>query len=101
MEGTVRHGASGRRARLLEERDDHRVELRVQALDPRDGRVDERRRGGVAPAHELGLRGGVEEGDFVCHVPERTTVGESGTRCGGGRRALSRVEAVVGPCTTR
>src|SRR5262249_24491325 len=70
-------------ARLLEERDDDRVELRVQALDPLDGGVDKAGRGGIPPADELGLGGGVEEGGVVRHG-------------GDVRRAVSPAQAVVG-----
>ena len=64
-------------ARLLEERDDDRVQLRVDRLDAGNGRVDERRGAEFAAPHQLGLGGGVEGGEFVRHAG---TVRQPGAR---------------------
>src|SRR5439155_14479589 len=54
--GQIRRRRLG--ARLLEALDDDRVQLRVHALDARDGRVDQLARARLALADQLGLRGG-------------------------------------------
>src|SRR5690606_4734314 len=54
---------------------DDRVELRVQALDAFDGGVDQLEGTGLATPHELGLRGGVEDGEVGIHARERRVWG--------------------------
>src|SRR3989475_2956706 len=63
--GQVRRRRLG--ARLLEALDDDGVQLRVHALDARDGRIDQLARARLALADQLGLRGGVEKGEFIAH----------------------------------
>src|SRR2546427_8210690 len=63
--GQIRRRRLG--ARLLEALDDDRVQLRVHALDARDGRVDQLARARLALADQLGLRGRIEKGQFVAH----------------------------------
>ena len=59
---------SGQRARLVEERHDHRVELAVHALDATDRRVDQLGSARLPAPHEVRLRGRVEECQFVAHA---------------------------------
>ena len=54
---------------------DHGVELGVELLDAGDGRVHELGRRHVALAYQLGLRGGVEEGEVVGHAPYANAMG--------------------------
>ena len=75
----------GRGAGLVEQRVDHRVELGVHALDPRDGGLDQLRRTDLAAAHQLGLGSGVEEGQGIGH---RGSVGEGGGSASPARRLL-------------
>ncbi len=58
---SLRECAGRLRACLLEARVDHRVQLGVELLDPRDRVVDELERRRLALAHELGLRGRIDE----------------------------------------
>ena len=44
---------------------DHGIEHRVHSLDPSDRRLDELSGLHVSRTHEFGLRGGIEELDFI------------------------------------
>jgi hypothetical protein len=63
--GSRGHFAGGRGARLFIHRRDHRVKGGIQTLDPLDGRVHELDRLDLPPPHQLGLGGGIEEGDVI------------------------------------
>jgi len=68
-EGSVgKRGVGGLRARLVEERVDHRVELGVELLDARDGGVGELGRRDLAVAHQPRLGGRIEQGKVVAHA---------------------------------
>src|SRR5262249_21582322 len=65
---TRRSGAALRlRAGFVEERRDHRVQLRVDFLNPGNGRVHKFERGHLAPAYKFGLSGGVKVSKLVRH----------------------------------
>src|SRR5207247_1412134 len=79
---------AGRGARfgacLLEALRDDGIQLRVQALDARDGHVDQLARAHLALPHQLGLRRGIEEGQVVAHAATvcQATCGSLGVRPG-------------------
>ena len=53
---------------LVEQRRDHRVDLRVDGFDAGEGRLHELGGLHLALAHQLGLAGGVDERQLIAHV---------------------------------
>ena len=69
-EGSVgKRGVGGLRARLVEERVDHRVELGVELFDAADGRVDQLDRADFSRPDQRRLAHGIDGGEVVAHPP--------------------------------
>src|SRR5436190_464629 len=67
LEPPVRDVAGRRRAALVVELVDDRVELPVRRLDPLDRRVDQLLWARLASPNEVSLSGGVQPGEFLAH----------------------------------
>src|SRR5262249_8707488 len=100
-EGAVREVTGRGRPRLLEERDDDRVQRRVERLDAGDGRVHEGGRRRVPPTYELREGSRVESGQIVRHAGDRTTVGGRRTRFGGRRASTPPPVSRIADATAR